>query len=103
MLSVNTIQPIVSDPGRGGVRTPSAPVVAAPTVAAAAPLTSPSVSLDPALGVVVVECYYLAGNKTFSMPSQAILKAYRVGNDQPPGTIRVTAGDPIITPCPTTS
>jgi len=96
MPNVNAIQPDVYAQGSQGVGLSSAPAkgappAAAPAADASAPLTNPSISLDPALGVVVVQYHDPASNVSFSIPSQALLKAYSLGVEHPPGLTHATA------------
>jgi len=83
-VAASGVQAMLAAPAKQAPRaTPSAP--------AAAPLTNPSMSLDPAIGIVVVQYYDSADNTTFSIPSQALLKAYSLGAEQPPGMTHATA------------
>jgi hypothetical protein len=49
------------------------------------PYANPSLRLDAALGLVVIEFRNDAGSVTSSIPSERQLQAYRMHQEQPPG------------------
>jgi hypothetical protein len=86
-LSIGAVAsgPAIPARGAGG----SASVAAVPS--ATAPGTpNPTLLLDPALGLVVIEFVSKSGAVTTSIPSQRQLTAYRDGTAQPPGQQRTT-------------
>ena len=86
-LTVSAVQP-VSAPGNPPVGT------IAPATTARAPLqsfTNPSLRLDSALGLVVIEFRNDTGAVTRSIPSQQKLDAYKRTGEVPPRTDEPTA------------
>jgi len=77
---------------------PKPEAVAVPAAPRAAPSTplylSPSLQIEPGLGVVVIEFRDATGNVTDSIPSQRQLQAYRLHQATPPGLIDPTAPQP---------
>jgi hypothetical protein len=77
---------------------PKPEAVAAQAAAPAAPSTplylSPSLQIEPGLGLVVLEFRDATGNVTDSIPSQRQLQAYRLHQATPPGLIDPTAPQP---------
>ena len=61
------------------------PVPAVPPVAPSQPHTNPSLRLDSALGLVVIEFRNDAGTVTHSIPNQRQIDAYRMHEKTPPG------------------
>jgi hypothetical protein len=77
-----------STAGTNLVRTSTAPATATPAAATAAGNPNPTLRLDPALGLVVIEFVSKSGAVTTSIPTQRELAAYQNGTAQPPGTER---------------
>lgn len=57
-----------------------------PPTHAAAPIPNPQLRLDAALGLVVIEFRDASGSVTTSIPSQRQLEAYRMWQQNRPGT-----------------
>jgi hypothetical protein len=78
---------VATDPA---VRSTDAVALAAsisPSAESSAPGTpNPTLQLDPALGLVVIEFLSKSGAVTTSIPTQRELLAYREGTAEPPGT-----------------
>jgi hypothetical protein len=89
MPSDLSIGAIASDPA---IRpTETARTAASSSVSASSPSTTPgppipTLQLDPALGLVVIEFVNSSGAVTTSIPTQRELTAYREGTAEPPGT-----------------
>jgi len=73
------------------VRTSTAPTNATPAAATAAGNPNPTLRLDPALGLVVIEFVSKSGAVTTSIPTQRELTAYQNGTAQPPGSQRASS------------
>lgn len=83
-LTIPAVKPIATPgeiPGSGKADVPHPP-----TAPPAPPLahTNPSLRLDPALGLVVIEFRDDAGLVTHSIPSQRQIDAYRMHEQTPP-------------------
>jgi hypothetical protein len=70
---------------------PAEPTSAAGAGTASPGTPNPTLRLDPALGLVVIEFLSKAGTITSSIPTQRELTAYQEGTAQPPGTPHVSA------------
>lgn len=69
-----------------GAGHPAAAPATPPRVASGAPGSpNPSLRLDPALGIVVLQFSAGTGSGTTTIPSQQQLNAYRDGSATPPG------------------
>ena len=80
-LTVPAVQP-ASVPGNA----PASTATQAPTAPTQAPsFANPSLRLDPALGLVVIEFHNDAGSVTRSIPSQQQIDAYKRLGQMPPG------------------
>ena len=76
---------VASSPTIGPAETARAPRPAPSSAGAPSPGTpSPTLRLDPALGLVVIEFVSESGEITSSIPSQRELTAYQDGTAQPP-------------------
>ncbi len=78
-LSIPTVQPLPgpSEAVAAPKATPAAPGPAERAVPAAQPYANPTLRLDPALGLVVIEFRDDAGALTSTIPSQRQIEAYR--------------------------
>jgi hypothetical protein len=96
-LSIGAVASSPAVPTTGADKGASAPAASPPSTPANAPGTpNPTLLLDAALGLVVVEFVSKSGAVTSSIPSQRQLAAYRNGTAEPPGqqphvTVRQTA------------
>lgn len=75
----------------GTVRAPTVSATATPTATTAAGNPNPTLRLDTALGLVVIEFVSKSGAVTTSIPTQRELTAYQNGTAQPPGTQRASS------------
>jgi hypothetical protein len=72
------------------VRNSTAPTTTEPA-ATTAGNPNPTLRLDPALGLVVIEFVSKSGAVTMSIPTQRELTAYQNGTAQPPGAQRASS------------
>lgn len=89
MTSGLTIPPLPPIATRREPEAHAAPAPHATAQARAAGTPNPTLRLDPALGLVVMQFH--SGEQTESIPTQQQLDAYRSGAAHPPGSGRGTA------------
>ncbi len=80
--SAPPVEPAATADPRGSPATAHAPPLPASTPPGA---PNPMLTLDPALGLVVLQFRDGAGGATTSIPTQQQLDAYRSGSASPPG------------------
>ena len=74
-LVVRPVSPVLKQPAAAPAMASAAPVPKATETKNALP--NPTLRLDPALGMVVIEFHNYAGNVTTSIPGERQLEAYR--------------------------
>jgi hypothetical protein len=92
MSSDLSIGAVASDPAiRTTAAAPAEPVSSTSSSVAAPGTPNPTLRLDPALGLVVIEFLGKSGAITSSIPTQRELTAYQDGTAQVPGAPRTPA------------
>jgi hypothetical protein len=89
-LSIGAIAPDsairAAEAPRSGAAAPSASAASASSDSTSPGTPNPTLELDAALGLVVIEFLSKSGAVTTSIPTQRELTAYRDGTAEPPGT-----------------